>query len=118
MEEEKQKMYNYIEDIVNASGYEFLNMNDYYSELGLDFAADFSDYGGHVNGVGAQKCTAFLSSYIAKNYGLEDKRGEMGFESWDAAYEQWKQELEEAKKTIAKHIEEKDFADAPVEEPE
>ncbi len=42
----------------------------------------------------------------------------MGFESWDAAYEQWKQELEEAKKTIAKHIEEKDFADAPVEEPE
>ena len=71
-----------------------------------------------MNGVGAQKCTAFLSSYIAKNYGLEDKRGEMGFESWDAAYEQWKQELEEAKKTIAKHIEEKDFADTPVEEPE
>ena len=118
MEEEKQKMYNYIEDMVNASGYEFLNMNDYYGVLGLDFAADFSDYGGHVNGVGAQKCTAFLSSYIVENYGLEDKRGEKGYESWDAAYAQWQQEFAEAQKTIAKRIEEKDFADAPVEEPE
>ena len=104
MEEEKQKMYNY--------------MGDYYGEIGLDFAADFSDYGGHVNALGAEKCTAFLSGYLVENYGIKDRRGEKGCESWDAAYSQWLKELEEAKVTIAKRIEEGDFADAPVEEPE
>lgn len=122
MEEEKQKMYNYIGDIVEERGYEFLNMNDYYEEIGLDFSADFSDYGGHVNAVGAQKCTAFLSRYIVDRYGIEDRRGEEGRESWDASwdasYRQWQEELEEAKQTIAKRIAEEDFADAPVEEPE
>lgn len=118
MEEEKQKMYNYMGDIISGRGYEFLNMNDYYGEIGLDFAADFSDYGGHVNALGAEKCTAFLSGYLVENYGIKDRRGEKGYESWDAAYSQWLKELEEAKVTIAKRIEEGDFADAPVEEPE
>ena len=113
---------NYIGDIVEERGYEFLNMNAYYEEIGLDFSADFSDYGGHVNAVGAQKCTAFLSRYIVDRYGIEDRRGEEGRESWDeswdASYRQWQEELEEAKQTIAKRIAEEDFADAPVEEPE
>lgn len=74
MEEEKQKMYNYMEDIINGRGYEFLNMNDYYDEMGLDFAADFSDYGGHVNAVGAEKCSTFLGRYLVEHYGIEDKR--------------------------------------------
>ena len=72
MEEEKQKMYNYMGDIISGRGYEFLNMNDYYGEIGLDFAVDFSDYGGHVNALGAEKCTAFLSGYLVEN--LWDKR--------------------------------------------
>lgn len=118
MEEEKQKMYNYMGDIISGRGYEFLNMNDYYGEIGLDFAVDFSDYGGHVNALGAEKCTAFLSGYLVENYGIKDRRGGKGCESWDAAYAQWLKELEEAKVTIAKRIEEGDFADAPVEEPE
>ena len=118
MEEEKQKMYNYIGDMVNGRGYEFLNMNDYYDEIGLDFAADFSDYGGHVNAVGAEKCTAFLSGYLVENYGIKYRRGEADCESWDAAYRQWQEEFAEAERTIARRIEEGDFADAPVEEPE
>ena len=118
MEEEKQKMYNYMDDMISERGYEFLNMNDYYDEIGLDFAVDFSDYGGHVNAVGAEKCSAFLGGYLVEKYGIEDRRGEKGCGSWDAAYAQWQAEFEEAKRTIAKRIEEEDFADAPVEEPE
>lgn len=118
MEEEKQKMYNYMEDMISARGYEFLNMNDYYDEIGLDFAADFSDYGGHVNALGAEKCSTFLGGYLVENYGIEDKRGEKGCESWDAAYLQWQEEFAQAKQTIARRIAEKDFADASVEEPE
>ena len=79
---------------------------------------DFSDYGGHVNALGAEKCSTFLGRYLVENYGIEDKRGEKGCESWDAAYLQWQEEFAQAKQTIARRIAEKDFADAPVEEPE
>lgn len=118
MEEEKQKMYLYMGDIITDYGYEFLNMNDsrYREEIGLDFSTDFSDYGGHTNALGAKKCTAFLSDYIVKNYGVADKRGQNGYESWDAAYAQWKAELAEAEKRIAKRIEEGDFAEITTEE--
>lgn len=110
MEEEKQMMYNYINDIVGSYGYEFLNMNDYYDEIGIDFASDFSDYGGHTNALGARKCTEFLSNYIKDNYGIADKRGTPGYESWEDAYHQWKAEFKQAETAIAKRIEAGDFA--------
>lgn len=116
MEEEKQRMYNYMDEIIAGYGYEFLNMNDYYEEIGLDFQTDFSDYGGHTNALGAEKCTRFLGNYLTQNYDLSDKRGQEGYESWDAAYEQYKAELQEARTTIAKRIEEGDFAEAATEE--
>ena len=109
-------MYNYMDKIIAGYGYEFLNLNDYYEEIGLDFASDFSDYGGHTNALGAEKCTEFLSRYIAAEYGIEDRRGQEGYESWDAAYGQWKEELVQAKETIARRIEEGDFAELTAEE--
>lgn len=111
MEEEKQRMYNYMEGIIGEYGYEFLNLNDHYGELGLDFSSDFSDYGVHTNALGAVKCTKFLGGYLKAHYGIEDRRGQEGYESWDAAYAQWKTELEQAKATIARRIEEGDFAE-------
>lgn len=116
MENEKQQMYNYMEEIIDGYGYEFLNMNDYYEEIGMDFQTDFSDYGGHTNALGAEKCTRFLSEYLTTNYELTDRRGWQGYESWDAAYEQYKTELEDAKRTIASRIEAGDFADTQAEE--
>lgn len=125
MEEEKQKMYNYMEEIIGSYGYEFLDMNDHYETIGLDFATDFSDYGGHTNALGAKKCTAFLSEYILEHYPLpitsedaapEAQQKESGDESWDAAYEQWKAEYEEAEKTIAERIAAGDFAEVAAEE--
>lgn len=116
MEEEKQMMYNYMEELIADYGYVFLNMNDYNDEIGLDYATDFSDYGGHTNALGAEKCTAFLAEYIADNYALRDKRKDGGYETWDASYEQWRQKLEEAKATIAERIKNGDFAEAAAEE--
>lgn len=110
MEEEKQRMYNYMEEIIGEYGYEFLNLNDHYEEMGLDFATDFSDYGGHTNALGAEKCTRFLGEYLSGKYGIADRRGQAGYESWDAAYGQWQEELALAKETIARRIEEEDFA--------
>lgn len=116
MEEEKQRMYNYMEDIIGSYGYEFLNLNDYYEEIGMDFATDFSDYGGHANALGAEKCTAFLGRYIMENYELPDRRGSEGYEDWDASYEQWRKELEVARGVIARRIAEGDFAEIMKEE--
>lgn len=116
MEEEKQRMYNHMEEVIVSYGYEFLNLNEYYQEIGIDFATDFSDYGGHTNALGAWKCTAFLGNYVAQNYGLPDKRMEEGYQDWDAAYEQWKIELEQARKTIARRIAEGDFTEQTKEE--
>lgn len=110
MEEEKQKMYNYMEEIIAGYGYEFLNLNNYYAEIGIDFQTDFSDYGGHTNALGAQKCTKFLGDYLTKYYNLTDKRGQKGYNSWDAAYEQWKGELAQARITIENRIATGDFA--------
>ena len=106
---EKQAQYNYIADIIEPYGYNFLNFNDYYEEIGVDFATDFYDYGGHANAIGAEKYTAFLGKYLDENYEFEDKRGTSGYESWDESYERWSQELEEAKATIYERIENKDF---------
>lgn len=116
MEEEKQMMYNYMNDIIETYGYRFLDMNDYYEEIGLDFASDFSDYGGHTNALGAKKCTSFLTDYVISNYSLEDKRGDDRYAKWDAAYEQWKRMYEEAEQTIALKIENGDFAEVTAEE--
>lgn len=110
MEEEKQQMYNYMEEIITSYGYRFLDLNRHYEEIGMDFATDFSDYGGHTNALGAEKCTAFLGEYVKKHYELPDRRQETGYESWDASYEQWKTEMETARTVITERIRTRDYA--------
>lgn len=116
MEQEKQKMYNYMEEIIESYGYTFLNMNDHYAELGLDFSTDFSDYGGHTNALGAVKCTDFLFRFVTERYPFTDKRGEERYASWQKAYEQWKEEYAAARETITRRVADGDFAEAAAEE--
>lgn len=100
-----------IKNEVEAAGYTFLDMNQYYDEIGIDFATDFSDYGIHTNAVGARKCTEFLGKYLAENYDLPDHRetDEKTDGSWEKAYENWQSEYSEAEETIEKRIEEEDW---------
>ncbi|MCM1153963.1 MAG: SGNH/GDSL hydrolase family protein [Roseburia sp.] len=107
---EDQQMYNYMGNIIEEAGYRFLNMNNYYEETGIVFEEDFADYGSHTNVVGAKKCTAFLEDYLLANYSFEDKRGNDDYASWDAAYEKWKTESEEAETVVAERIRNGDYA--------
>lgn len=107
---EDQRMFNYMEEIVTAYGYPFLNMNNYYEEIGIIFEEDFADYGSHTNAVGAEKCTEFLRDYLLQNYEFEDKRGDEAYASWDEAYALWKDEMELARVTIQDRIENEDYA--------
>ena len=107
---EEQQMFNYITDAIETVGYSFINMNNYYDEIGIVFEEDYADYGSHTNVVGAEKCTNFLEKYLLENYEFKDKRGERGYESWDRAYGLWLEGLDEAKKTIEERILNEDYA--------
>src|SRR5699024_4978230 len=51
--------FNYISEIINQYGYNFLDTNDYYNEMKLNFKTDLYNYS-HVNIFGADKYTDFL----------------------------------------------------------
>lgn len=87
--EELAMKFNYMERIITENGGAFLDMNDYYDEIGLDFATDFYDGGSHTNASGSEKCTAFLGAYLDRYYDLEDKRGQKDYAEWDKAYAYW-----------------------------
>ena len=105
----EQQMFNYMAEIIEEAGYPFLNMNDYYDEIGVVFEEDYADYGSHTNAVGAEKCTAFLENYLLEYYQFTDKRGDTRYISWDRAYELWQEKLAEAKVTIADRIMREDY---------
>lgn len=107
---EEQQMYNYMEEIVSSYGYPFLNMNNYYEEIGMVFEEDFADYGSHTNAVGAEKCTDFLREYLKEHYDFTDKRGDAAYSSWDESYLLWQQEMESAREKIRERIINEEYA--------
>ncbi len=113
---EDQRMFHYMEEIITAEGYPFLNMNDYYEELGIVFEEDFADYGSHTNIIGAEKCTDFLKDYLVRNYTFTDKRGNEDYASWDEAYALWQSEAETARATVRDRIARGEYAERVEEE--
>lgn len=104
IEKEDQKAYNSINDIVASYGFDFLNANEYYEEIGIDFSKDFYNKR-HVNCFGAEKYTVFLEQYIKEHYEVADHRGENGYEMWDEEYARFIKEESTHKKTILTHME-------------
>lgn len=102
--EEKQQNFNYMEDIIQTYGYEFLNLNNHLEEMGFDFATDFYDGGVHTNAIGGEKCTEFLAAYIKGHYTFTDKRGDKAYQSWDDSYALWSQRMEAARAKITADI--------------
>lgn len=82
---EEYKKYNTIKDIVKSYGYGFLNTNDFYSEMKLDFSKDVYNIN-HVNAYGAEKYTTFLAKYLVDNYNLIDHRQDKAYESWNETW--------------------------------
>lgn len=97
--QDTEARFNKIGDIVNSYGYNFLNSNDYYEQMGIDFSKDFYNYA-HVNLFGAEKYTLFLEDYLKENYELPDHRGEEGYSSWEEEYIKFEQEEKEHKAIV------------------
>lgn len=81
-----------IEKIAEEENITFINYNEYYDEMGLNFAEDFND-ASHLNYWGSCKFTDYFGSFLDESLGVQDRRGEEGYESWDDNAELIKQEI-------------------------
>ena len=86
MDQDTQKQFNTIEDIVREEGFPCLDLMDKCGEIGIQQDTDFHD-SNHINVHGSIKFTEYLSQYLIENYGFTDKRGQAGYESWDKSVE-------------------------------
>ena len=93
--------FNTAMDMVKERGYTVINFNtpEMYEELDIDWDHDFYN-SKHVNYIGAEKYTSWLSEYIKENYDLEDHRGDSRYESWEIAYEAYCDYVKDGIKTI------------------
>lgn len=82
----------YIAGIVQENGFPFLEMNDYYDEIGIDFDTDFKE-GAHLNIYGAAKVSEYLGKYLVEKYDLPDHRGDKKYNSFEKAYEFFEKQM-------------------------
>jgi len=76
---------NDVERIVTESGLKYIDFNDYFDEIGLDYTTDFYN-DGHTNYSGMYKFTKYFSGYLTDNYTLSDYRSDPEYAYWDDAY--------------------------------
>ncbi len=98
--EEEGKMYNSMEAITSEYNYNFINYNEKYDELGVDFLMDFYNES-HMNINGAEKYTRHLGAYMKETYNLESKKEDSSYAEWDSSYEKWRTRADKAKNAIA-----------------
>jgi len=99
--------FNYISEIIEQYGYNFLDCNDFIEEMNINFSTDFYNIF-HVNIFGAEKYTDFLINYLMENYELPDRKDDEDYYEWIQLLENWNQKVETTKKEINKLIEEKE----------
>lgn len=96
---EAQQKYNAIGDIIEQYGFNYLNANEHYEEMNLDFSTDFYNKN-HVNLFGAAKYTEFLENYILSNYNMPDHRGDNNYASWEDDYIRFCDEEKQHSETV------------------
>ena len=105
--EEESIEINSIKKITEEYGVAFVDLNQKYEEIGLDFSKDFLD-AHHVNVYGADKVTKYLASYLTKEYELEDHREDETYASWNILYEEYLIDAQNAKTKVEENVESED----------
>ncbi len=80
--ETDKQTYNQIARIAEEEEIPFIDYNEYYQEIGLDFQNDFND-DSHLNYWGSCKFTDYLGNFLVSCDRIPDRRGQEGYESWD-----------------------------------
>jgi len=79
--------YLYAADIAEEYGVDFIDFNEYYDDIGIDFSYDFGDIG-HLNYRGNRKFTSYLGDYITDNFDMPDRSSDQTglYDSWNENY--------------------------------
>lgn len=79
---EDYAIYNTLKEIIQNRGFAYLNTNEYYEEMNIDFSREFIN-NDHVNAIGAEKYTEYLENYLVNHYELPDHRDDPLFAEWN-----------------------------------
>ena len=92
----KYEKHRVISEFCAEYGVDFIDMNtaEYLTMLDLDFDTDFRDTV-HLNILGGHKASLVLGGIFAEKYGLQDKRGTVGYEIYDEYAEEYLAYIEE-----------------------
>lgn len=101
--EDIQKTTNAIGQYAEERGIGFINLNALREEIGLNMSEDMAD-AQHVNYKGQEKTTAYIGNELREHYGMEDRRGDCAYESWEMYAEDYRSQY--AAYTLANGFEE------------
>lgn len=106
--EEDQLTMNAVTEYVESRGYDCLNFNSekMSDAVGLDYSTDFYN-NHHVNYLGAEKYTKYLSEYLIDHYDLPDHRGDSTYAAWEEGYEDYEDYVSDG----IKHVSDSNVAD-------
>jgi hypothetical protein len=96
-----QDQYNFIKKIAAENNINYIDYNVLSEEINIDYQTDFADWI-HLNYHGAAKLSKHLGRYLHDVYGLEDKRNDGAYASWNVWAEECMGVLEETENSPAR----------------
>lgn len=87
IDEVTQKRYNYIGKIASEYGIDFIDGNLLWNELDMDWTADCSGQGGHLNHSGTTRFTYYVENFIHENYNVPDRRNDPEYNMYEKGIE-------------------------------
>ena len=97
--ENEKGYFNFMSRIASDYGIPFVNTNDDYIRIGMDFDTDYYD-DSHTNILGADKYTAYIGQYLMEHYDLEDHRGDPRYASWEENEARWDEEAQKLRASL------------------
>lgn len=85
---------NSIRDYAQSRGLTYIDLNQNWEEIGIDWSHDTRDEGDHLNEYGVAKVTSYIGNFLRENYSLTDHRGEPEYSDWDTLYAAYEKTLE------------------------
>lgn len=85
-------------------GVDFIDMNMYASDIGIDWHKDTCDKGTHLNITGAQKVSKYFGNIISKDYSLPDHRNDDSYYTWNNDYQDYLLNIDQTNVDEAKKV--------------
>lgn len=98
-------IFNAAKEIAESNSVPFVNFNDYYDEIGMDWSKDCAD-AVHLSYLGNEKFSRFLAKYLMDNYSWDNHTGSEGFESWEKSQQIYRNRIENHELSLILDIEE------------